>query len=86
MLEAIFFGHQAMQPIIDMQVKLKETHGVPKRPFTPPEKDSELVKIVEEKGSSRIYEALTTSGLRFAPPNRIYSKSWEKRTRIGGTK
>ena len=62
MLEAIFFGHQAMQPIIDMQVKLKETHGVPKRPFTPPEKDSELVKIVEEKGSSRIYEALTTSG------------------------
>jgi polyribonucleotide nucleotidyltransferase len=51
-----------MQPIIDMQVKLKETHGVPKRPFTPPEKDAELVKIVEEKGSSRIYEALTTSG------------------------
>jgi len=62
MLEAIFFGHQAMQPIIDMQAKLKETHGVPKRPFTPPEKDAELVKIVEEKGSSRIYEALTTSG------------------------
>jgi polyribonucleotide nucleotidyltransferase len=62
MLEAIFFGHQAMQPIIDMQVKLKEIHGVPKRPFTLPEKDAELVKIVEEKGSSRIYEALTTSG------------------------
>jgi polyribonucleotide nucleotidyltransferase len=62
MLEAIFFGHQAMQPIIDMQENLKETHGVPKRPFTPPERDAELVQTVEQKASSRIYEALTTSG------------------------
>ena len=62
MLEAIFFGHQAMQPIIDMQENLKETHGVPKRPFITPERDAELVQTVEQKASSRIYEALTTSG------------------------
>ncbi len=62
MLEAIFFGHKAMQPIIDMQVKLKEIHGVPKRPFIPPERDAELVQTVEQTASSRIYEALTTSG------------------------
>ena len=62
MLEAIFFGHKAMQPIIDMQVKLKEIHGVPKRPFIPPERDAELVQTVEPKASSRICEALTTSG------------------------
>ncbi|HUV77565.1 MAG TPA: polyribonucleotide nucleotidyltransferase [Desulfobacterales bacterium] len=62
MLEAIFFGHQAMQPIIDMQIKLKEIHGVPKRPYIAPERDAELVQTVEQKASSRIYEALTTSG------------------------
>jgi polyribonucleotide nucleotidyltransferase len=58
MLEAIFFGHKAMQPLLDMQVKLKEINGVPKRPFTPPERDYELVEKVEPKASSRIHEAL----------------------------
>ncbi len=59
MLEAIFFGHQAMQPLLDMQVKLKEINGVPKRPFTPPQRDSELVEKIEPQASSRIYQALT---------------------------
>ena len=58
MLEAIFFGHKAMQPLIDMQVKLKEINGVPKRPFIPPEMDNELVRKVEPQASPRIYEAL----------------------------
>ncbi len=58
MLEAIFFGHKAMQPLLDMQVKLKEINGVPKRPYTPPERDYELVEKVEPKASPRIYEAL----------------------------
>ncbi len=58
MLEAIFFGHQAMQPIIDMQLKLKDINGVPKRPFAPPERDAELVQKVESMASSKIYEAL----------------------------
>ena len=58
MLEAIFFGHKAMQPLLDMQVKLKEINGVPKRPFIPPEIDNELVQKVEPQASPRIYEAL----------------------------
>jgi polyribonucleotide nucleotidyltransferase len=58
MLEAIFFGHKAMQPILDMQVKLKEINGVPKRPYTPPERDYALVEKVEPQASPRIYEAL----------------------------
>ena len=58
MLEAIFFGHKAMQPLLDMQVKLKEINGVPKRPYTPPERDYELVEKVEPQASPRIYEAL----------------------------
>ena len=36
MIEAIFFGHRAMQPLIDLQIKLRETHGAPKRAFDPP--------------------------------------------------
>jgi polyribonucleotide nucleotidyltransferase len=59
MLEAIFFGHKAMQPLLDMQVKLKEINGVPKRPFTPPQRDNELVEKIDLQASSRIYQALT---------------------------
>jgi len=62
MLEAIFFGHQAMQPIIDMQLKLKDIHGVPKRPFAPLERDSELVNKIETMASSKIYETLAITG------------------------
>jgi len=58
MLEAIFFGHQAMQPLIDMQLKLKESNGVPKRPFTPPEKDETLVHLIATEASDRIRETL----------------------------
>jgi polyribonucleotide nucleotidyltransferase len=58
MLEAIFFGHKEMQPIIDLQVKLKEIAGVPKRPFTAPEKDEVLVKKVEAGAYSKLREAI----------------------------
>ncbi len=62
MLEAIFFGHQAMQPILELQTKLKEANGVPKRPFEPPERDEELVKIIEAQVFSQIYDALLAPG------------------------
>lgn len=58
MLEAIFFGHKEMQPIIDLQVKLKEIAGVPKRPFTAPEKDEMVVKKVEAAAHSKLREAI----------------------------
>ena len=58
MLEAIFFGHTSMQPIIDIQLKLKETNGVPKRTFIPPQRDEALAEIIESKASSKIYDAL----------------------------
>ena len=58
MLEAIFFGHKAMQPLIDLQLKLKETHGVPKRPYSPPEKDEDLVSRLETQSSAPIREAI----------------------------
>jgi polyribonucleotide nucleotidyltransferase len=58
MLEAIFFGHQAMQPLIDLQSKLRETHGIPKRPFAPPERDSDLVSRLETEAAARLREAI----------------------------
>ncbi|MBU2522391.1 MAG: polyribonucleotide nucleotidyltransferase [Proteobacteria bacterium] len=58
MLEAIFFGHKEMQPVIDLQVKLKEMNGIPKRPFAPPEKDEMLVKKVETAAHSKLREAI----------------------------
>ncbi len=59
MLEAILFGHNAMQPLIDLQEKLKETNGVPKRPFKPTEKDEQLISKVKPVAESRMREAIT---------------------------
>lgn len=60
MLEAIYFGHQAIQPIIDLQLELKEACGMPKRAFDPPEKDPALVRLVEEKASEPFRAAVVT--------------------------
>ncbi len=58
MLEAIFFGHSAMQPLIDLQTKLKETHGVPKREFSPPERDPNLTGRLVSEAGPRMKEAI----------------------------
>ena len=58
MLEAIFFGHQGLQPLIEIQVKLREACGKPKRIFTPPETDEALVAVVREAAAENIREAL----------------------------
>ncbi|OQY59535.1 MAG: polyribonucleotide nucleotidyltransferase [Desulfobacteraceae bacterium 4572_88] len=62
MLEAIFFGHEAMQPLIDLQLRLREAVGVPKRPFEPPEKDAELVQKLEALANDRVAEAIVIPG------------------------
>jgi polyribonucleotide nucleotidyltransferase len=58
MTEAIFFGHRAMQPLIDLQAKLRETNGVPKRAVAPPLKDAELVARVESLAAAPLRAAL----------------------------
>ncbi len=58
MLDAIFFGHAAMQPIIAMQAELKEACGKEKRAFNPPEKDAELAQLVATKAATPIREAV----------------------------
>ena len=61
MLEAIFFGHTSLQPLIDMQIELRESVGKDKRPFIIAEKDEQLNAKVAEIGEPRIREALSYS-------------------------
>jgi polyribonucleotide nucleotidyltransferase len=58
MLDAIFFGHAELQPLIEIQEKLREICGKPKRIFTPPETDDALVTVVHEAAAGTIREAL----------------------------
>ncbi len=58
MLEAIFFAHDAMQPLIDIQTQLQETHGSAKRPYSPPEKDEKLVELLAKQASEPIHERI----------------------------
>ncbi|MFC1840685.1 polyribonucleotide nucleotidyltransferase [Thermodesulfobacteriota bacterium] len=48
MIDAIFHGHQAIQPMLDIQVELKNEVGKPKREIVPPEEDTDLLNRVEE--------------------------------------
>jgi len=57
MLEAIFFGHNALQPLIDMQLKLQELAGKPKREFEVPKADPELEAKVTALAEQRLIEA-----------------------------
>ena len=59
MLEAIFFGHKALQPIIDIQIQLKDAVGKSKQAFIPPEKDQELVLRVESSAEALMKKATT---------------------------
>jgi polyribonucleotide nucleotidyltransferase len=57
-LEAVFFGHNAMQPLIDLQLKLKKEIGVSKRPFEPPQLDEKLVEKIEAQALGRVRESI----------------------------
>jgi len=61
MLDAIFFGHTSLQPLIDMQIELRESVGKDKRLFIPAEKDEQLIAKVAEIGEPLIREALKNS-------------------------
>ena len=60
MTEAIFFGHDAMQPMLDMQKKLKDEVGRPKRVIPEETVDEDLQKKVAEIGSSLFRDVITT--------------------------
>ncbi|MBL9008319.1 MAG: polyribonucleotide nucleotidyltransferase [Myxococcales bacterium] len=57
--DALFFAHQAVQPVLDLLEKLRAAVGRPKRVFAPPAKDEVLVKKVAELGAARMRAAVT---------------------------
>jgi polyribonucleotide nucleotidyltransferase len=59
MLEAIFFGHKSLQPLIDMQIELRESVGKDKRHFIPAKEDEQLKAKVTEIGEPLIKEVLS---------------------------
>lgn len=79
MLEAIFFGHAAMQPIIAMQAELKEACGKEKRVFIPPEKDTVLVERVEARAATPVREAVLIPDKmdRYATLRRVKAEIFE---------
>jgi polyribonucleotide nucleotidyltransferase len=58
MLEAVFFGHEAVQPILAAQEELKRLAGVPKRVIAPPAVDEVLKGKVKELAYQKIKEAV----------------------------
>ncbi len=47
-LEALFFAHQEMQPLIKMQLDLQSKYGKTKVDFKPAERDQTLIKNIEK--------------------------------------
>ncbi len=60
MLDAVFFGHTAMQPIIDIQEQLKEAAGVEKRDVPPVMENPALAEKMAATGQAQLREALLT--------------------------
>jgi len=58
MLEAIFFGHASVQPVLDAQEKLKKLAGVAKREVAAPAVDEALLGKVRELAYNRMGEAV----------------------------
>ncbi len=57
-LEAIFFAHASIQPLIEMQLKLREEAGKSKRPVKAPEVDLELKAKVEAAAAAGMEEVV----------------------------
>jgi len=61
MIEAIFFGHEAMQPMLDMQEALKNEIGKPKRVIPAATINEELRKKVHEIGTPLLQDVVSTA-------------------------
>jgi polyribonucleotide nucleotidyltransferase len=58
MIEALLFAHQACQPILDLQEKLRAAVGKPKREFVQPQKDQTMAARVKELGWDKMKAAM----------------------------
>src|SRR5215468_3111821 len=58
-IDGLLFAHQAVQPLIELQERLRAANGKEKRPFTPPVVDEALAAQVKELAWGRLGEAMT---------------------------
>jgi polyribonucleotide nucleotidyltransferase len=58
-IDALLFAHQAVQPLIELQERLRASNGKEKRPFTPPVADETLAAKVKESAWDRLKEVMT---------------------------
>jgi polyribonucleotide nucleotidyltransferase len=59
-IDALLFAHQAVQPLIDLQERLRASNGKEKRAFTKPVVDEALAAKVKELAWDRLADAMTT--------------------------
>jgi polyribonucleotide nucleotidyltransferase len=57
-IDALLFAHQAVQPLIELQERLRAANGKEKRPFTPPVTDEALAQRVKEFAYDRLAQAM----------------------------
>ncbi len=57
-IKAIEYGHKAIQPIIDLQIKMAQEIGKPKKVATIIEPDKSLINELMEKYSNDVYQML----------------------------
>jgi polyribonucleotide nucleotidyltransferase len=62
MIEALLFGHAALQPLLDLQEELRRRVGKPKRTFTPPPVPEGLADRVRALCEGRLREAIRVAG------------------------
>lgn len=60
-LEAIFFAHAGIQPLIDLQLRLREEAGKEKRTIEPPKIDAALQASVVAAAAAGMEEVVTTA-------------------------
>ncbi|MBM9604573.1 polyribonucleotide nucleotidyltransferase [Desulfopila inferna] len=60
-LSAIFFVHEQIQPLIDLQDDLRSTNGREKRIIEPPQIDEALLEKVKEVSSEGVIKVVTTA-------------------------
>jgi len=58
MIEALKFGHEALQPLIDLQEKMQAEIGKPKRSITPIPDEEELCSTIYNRASAQVIQLL----------------------------
>jgi polyribonucleotide nucleotidyltransferase len=71
MIEAIFYGHEALQPMLDMQIEMKTEVGKEKREFLGPTKDEEMETKVRHMATPKLQEVLTTGDKKLREKKRV---------------